>query len=317
MKRLVDVLNRLSSTSSVSGTQIAKELGITRAAVWRRIKHLQDLGVEILSDHGKGYKLQSDFEKLDAAAIKKISPNSIALDIVWNTTSTNSDLFSTVDKVRLPAVLLAEYQTNGRGRRNEPWVSPLGSGLCMSMGWKFSSLPPTIPSLGLVVGLTIIDTLEKFGCPSIKIKWPNDVFFGQKKIAGSLIDLKTELSGFSYVVIGIGINTKMNQEAKKKINQPVADLYDILGTNVSRNDLAGNLIKFLNLALTNFEKDGFSSFRDKFIEKDLLYGKKINIAVRDNIVTGYAAGVDWDGALLLDVDGKVSRFYSGHVSLIH
>ena len=74
MKRLVDVLNRLSSTSSVSGTQIAKELGITRAAVWRRIKHLQDLGVEILSDHGKGYKLQSDFEKLDAAAIKKISP---------------------------------------------------------------------------------------------------------------------------------------------------------------------------------------------------------------------------------------------------
>ena len=81
--------------------------------------------------------------------------------------------------------------------------------------------------------------------------------------------------------------------------------------------MAGNLIKFLNLALTNFEKDGFSSFRDKFIEKDLLYGKKINIAVRDNIVTGYAAGVDWDGALLLDVDGKVSRFYSGHVSLIH
>ena len=79
MNRLVDVLNRLSSTFSVSGTQIAKELGITRAAVWRRIKHLQDLGVEILSDHGKGYKLKSDFEKLDVGAIKKISPNSIDL----------------------------------------------------------------------------------------------------------------------------------------------------------------------------------------------------------------------------------------------
>ncbi len=317
MNRLIDVLNRLSPTFSVSGTQIAKELGITRAAVWRRIKHLQDLGVEISSDHGKGYKLQSNFEKLDAAAIKKISPNSISLDIVWNTTSTNSDLFSIVDKVRLPAVLLAEYQTKGRGRRNDPWLSPLGSGLCLSMGWKFSNLPPTITSLGLVVGLTIIDTLEKIGCSSIKIKWPNDVFFDQRKIAGSLIDLKTELSGSSYVVIGIGINTKMNQDAKKKINQPVADLYDVLGTNVSRNNLAGNLIKFLNLALTNFEKDGFTSFRDKFIEKDLLYGKKITIAVRDNILTGYAAGVDWDGALLLDVDGKVSRFYSGHVSLIH
>ncbi len=317
MNRLIDVLNKLNPTFSVSGSKIAKELGITRAAVWRRIKHLRDLGVKISSDHGKGYKLQSSFEKLDVDAIKKISSKSIALDIVWKTTSTNTDLFSLVDKVSLPRVLLAEYQSKGRGRRNDLWVSPLGGGLCMSMGWKFSSLPLTIPSLGLVVGLTIIDTLEKHGCSSIKIKWPNDVFFDQRKIAGSLIDLKTELSGFSYAVIGIGINTKMNQEAKKKINQPVADIYDVLGTNVSRNELAGNLINFLSCALTNFEKEGFRPFRDKFIEKDLLFGKKIAISFKDKVITGYAAGVDWDGALLLDIEGKISRFYTGHISLTH
>ena len=315
MNRLVEVLNKLNSTVSVSGSQIAKELGITRAAVWRRIKHLRDLGLIILSDKGKGYKLQSNFEKLDATAIRKNSSKRIALDIVWNTTSTNTDLFSIVDKVSLPRVLLAEHQSKGRGRRNEPWVSPLGSGLCMSMGWKFSSLPPTIPSLGLVVGLTIIDTLETLGCSLVKIKWPNDVFFDQRKIAGSLIDLKTELSGFSYAVIGIGINTKINQEAKKKINQPVSDIYDILGTDVSRNELAGNLINFLSRALTSFEKDGFSTFRNKFIERDLLYGKKISIAHKDNMLTGYAAGVDWDGALLLDIEGKISRFYSGHINV--
>ena len=317
MNRLIDVLNKLNTTFSVSGSQIAKELGITRAAVWRRIKNLQDLGVKILSDHGKGYKLQSNFEKLDVATIKKIISKSIALDIVWNTSSTNTDLFSAVDKVSLPRVLLAEYQSKGRGRRNDPWVSPLGSGLCMSMGWKFSSLPSTIPSLGLVVGLTIIDTLEKFGCSSIKIKWPNDIFFNERKIAGSLIDLKTELSGFSYAVIGIGINTKINQEAKKKINQPVADIYDVLGTEISRNELAGNLINFLHCALTNFEQDGFSIFRDKFTEKDLLYGKKITVALKDNMLTGYAAGVDWDGALLLDINSKINRVYSGHISLTH
>lgn len=315
MNRLIDVLDKLNSSYAVSGSIIAKELGITRAAVWRRVKHLQQLGVIISSIPGKGYQLKIDFEKLDQKVISKIA-NNIGLDVIWQTVSTNTDLFAIVDKVNLPRVLLAEYQSKGRGRRNDPWISPLGGGLCMSMGWQFSSLPQTIPSLGLVIGLTIIDTIETLGGRSIKIKWPNDVIFDRKKIAGSLVDLKTELSGYSYAVIGIGINILMSQEHKQEINQPVADLHDVLGVKVSRNQLAGKLINCLNQALTKFEKEGFKSFRDKFIEKDLLYGQKISITSKDSVLSGHAAGVDWDGALLLDVDGKVIRVYSGHITLI-
>ena len=316
MNRLIDVLKKLNSRHSVSGSKIAKELGITRAAVWRRIKHLQQLGLCIISNPGKGYRLGYDFEKLDSNAIQQSLGKKVRIDVVWETSSTNTEVFSNIDKVELPRVLIAEYQHEGRGRRNDRWLSPLGSGLCMSLGWKFQSLPPTIPSLGLVVGLAIVDTLEKLGCTSIKIKWPNDVFFDGKKIAGCLIDLKTELSGSSYAVIGIGINISLDSEIKASIDQPVADLCDVLDSKISRNRLAGKLVGSLIRALETFEKTGFKSFRDKFLAKDLLYGKKITINIKDEKPSGYAAGVDWDGALLLDVDGRIRRFYTGHVTIV-
>ena len=316
MNRLIDVLKKLNSRHPVSGSKIAEELGITRAAVWRRIKHLQQLGLCIISNPGKGYQLGYEFEKLDANAIQQSLGKKVGIDVVWETSSTNTEIFSNIDKVELPRVLIAEYQHAGRGRRNDRWLAPLGSGLCMSLGWKFLSLPPTIPSLGLVVGLVIVDTLEKLGCTSIKIKWPNDVFFDGKKIAGCLIDLKTELSGSSYAVIGIGINISLDSEIKESIDQPVADLCDVLDSKISRNELAGKLVGSLIRALETFEKTGFKCFRDDFLAKDLLYGKKIIINIKDDKSSGYAAGVDWDGALLLDVDGRIRRFYSGHVTLV-
>jgi len=155
MDKLQDLISRLADGNFHSGETLAAQLGISRTAVWKRIKKLSEVDLDVYAIRGRGYRLPGRLEPLDSHCIRshmerRASSNLAELTVVPMVDSTNRALFQQLDTRSVHAVaLLAEYQRAGRGRRGNEWLSPYGSGLCLSIGWHFDSTPASITALSL------------------------------------------------------------------------------------------------------------------------------------------------------------------------
>jgi len=316
LERAFDVLGLLSEVTFCSGESLANYLGITRAAVWRHVNRLKEAGVDIESIPGKGYRLKGEFDALRPSEIREcLSSKGIdsyhSVEVVRVIDSTNAALLRRSDKKM--AALFAEYQSAGKGRREDKWVSPPGAGLCFSVSRWFDQPQASFSALGLVVGVSVVDTLKCLGVKGLKLKWPNDIVFGGSKLAGILIELQSEVSGPCFVVIGIGLNIHLSLNARGKIEKSVVDLREITGKQVSRNLLASTLLANLQNDLEVFGRLGFKPFLSAWSDLDSLVGRKIQINIGSKAVIGEAAGVDDIGALRLKVNGEFRQFLSGHI----
>ena len=195
-----------------------------------------------------------------------------AVHILNRIDSTNTyvlDYCNTKNPIKSGFTCLAEQQTAGRGRWGKTWVSPYASHIYLSMLWQFPSLP-SLSGLSLVTGIIIVRVLKKLGIKSKKLglKWPNDVYWGQEKLAGILIETapkKLEINA----VIGIGLNIQMPNEADMLIEQPWTDLQKILKVIPSRNIIAGLLITELLITLAIFTQKGFQPFLKDWQDLDI------------------------------------------------
>ena len=320
MRKSLELLSLLHDGAEHSGAELAEQLGVTRAAIWNQVNRLRKEGIEVRVTRGRGYALVHGYEALDAAAIrdhlKQLNCRNIsALETVAVTDSTNERLVAVLPNEDIHGrALLAEYQTAGRGRRGDRWVAPPGSGLCMSLGWRFESPPPTFSALSLVVGLSIATGLAAGGVTSAKLKWPNDVVCGDGKLAGILIEMRSESGGACTAVIGIGINVRLSDDARDLIERPTADLESAGGRELSRNVLAATLLHCVVQDLVRFEKSGFAEFRMNWSELDALADKPVRLELAGRIVEGVARGVDGHGALVIEHGNRLETFMAGHLS---
>jgi BirA family biotin operon repressor/biotin-[acetyl-CoA-carboxylase] ligase len=323
MEKVFELLSYLRDGHPHSGVTLARDLGITRAAVWNRVQRLQALGMEIFAVSGKGYRLERGFEFLDPASIRShlsVAQRTMLRDLqcVAVTDSTNQQLLQRAaggEDIH-GATLLAEYQTAGRGRRGDAWIAPLGSGLCLSLGWRFDTQPNSMSALSLVVGLGVMRALRVLGVTQhIGLKWPNDLLFRGRKLAGILLEMRAEFGGPSTVVIGIGLNVAIPGAARADISQPVADLSEATATVRSRNHVAGVLIDQLIGIINEFTAQGFAAFVDEWQQHDALRGHVIELTLPDRRVQGVAHGVDPSGMLVIEHAGRRETFLSGHVRL--
>jgi BirA family biotin operon repressor/biotin-[acetyl-CoA-carboxylase] ligase len=304
-----------------SGEDLARRLGITRAAVWSRVQRLESQGLEVFAVPGKGYRLVQPLEFLDADTLRaKLGPTVrgtlAALDCLETTDSTNQQLMMRAAGSNVHGeVLFAEYQTAGRGRRGDVWIAPPGSGLCMSLGWRFEAPPSTMSALGLAIGVAVARAAESLGASDVRLKWPNDVLYQGRKLAGILVEMRAEYGGPSTVVIGIGLNCRIPPRVRARITQPVADLSEALRELPARSDIAARLVTQLVEVLREFTAHGFAPFARDWQRYDGLAGQAIQIDLPDRQVTGIARGVDASGMLLLERDGRFESFLSGHVRL--
>jgi len=211
-------------------------------------------------------------------------------------------------------VLFAEHQTAGRGRRGDRWMSPPGSGLCFSLAWRFDTPPPSFSALSLVIGVAIVTALQSLGIDDARLKWPNDIVRGQKKLAGILIEMRSEASGPCLAVIGIGLNINLSAHARTLIDRPSDDFRSATGHDISRNLLAASLLRGLASALAEFAQAGFAPFRPVWLRYDALADRQVCLELGERSVNGTARGVDADGALIIEHDGERERFVSGHLS---
>ncbi len=318
-----DLLAALSADRAVSGSELARTLGVTRAAVWKQIEQLREIGAPIAAAAGSGYRLVWPLELLDAAriaaALDAPTRARVGIDLHWQIDSTNAELQRGAARAgaRPLRVCVAETQTAGRGRRGRIWQSPLGGNLYFSLLRRFEQGMGALAGLSLVAGVAVIAALEDCGVSEIGLKWPNDVLARDRKLAGILVELGGEFLGPCHAVIGIGINLRLPESTRARIDQPAIDLATLTAADAlpSRNLLAARLIARLAAALDRFESLGFEAFREDYARHDLLDGRAVRIAAGGLAHEGIAAGVDARGALLVRHGRKLAHYDSAEVSV--
>ena len=307
-----------------SGERLAQVLGVSRAAVWKGIQRLRLRGIEIEALARRGYRLPDAVELLEERAIRAaVAGDRLSrvrsLELQFDVDSTNTRLLSLGPPPHGCAdILLSELQHAGRGRRGRHWVAPFGGSIALSMSWSFRDASRANPALSLSVGVAVARALGRSGASGIGLKWPNDIWFDDRKMGGVLIEVRAEASGPAHVVIGVGINVHLTTGMRAQIEASgvrVAAVADACAAPPARNFIAGAIIDALLSMLAEFERDGFSGFREAWAELDALRDRPAQVLLGEAVVCGTARGVDAHGALRLERDGRVQEFVSGEVSL--
>lgn len=300
------------------GTSIGKKLNITRAGVWKAIKKLEEYGVQVQSVKGKGYALTEPLLLLDAKKITQTMANkNIEIEYFETIDSTNSYL-RTAHKDGKIKICIAEHMSHGKGRLQRSWHAPFGHNIYMSALYPFTKDISELAGLSLVVGLSIckaINDLYKLEIP-VNVKWPNDILWQNKKLAGILIEVQAESNGLCYAIIGIGINVNLTGDIEQ-ISQPWTSISKINNQYNDRNILYAALLDSLFDYIKRFETKGFADFLDEWKLNDGLLNKEVSLKTGDLIYKGKVAGVNSNGHLLINSDdGEVKSFSSGDTTLL-
>ena len=307
-----------------SGEWLARELDVSRAAVWKGVQRLRAVGVEVQALPRRGYRLANPVELLKARRIQaELKEGRKAqlrrLELLFEVDSTNSRLLSRPPPPPgLADVCSAELQHAGRGRRGRRWIAPFGCGLALSVAWTFSEGAGTLAALSLAVGVAISRALARTGAAGFALKWPNDIWFEDRKMGGVLIELKAEAGGSAHVVIGLGLNIALTPAARREIEAGgvrVASAADACSGAPSRNVVAGAILDEVLSMLDEFEREGFAAFREAWLGLDALSGRPARVVSGGAVISGTARGVDAEGALLLETGEGMQRFVSGEASL--
>lgn len=315
------LISRLADGHFHSGETLAEEMGISRAAVWKRIKTLAAYGLDVYSVNGKGHRLSRSIELLDAGVIKAsmsadIGPRINDLKVLPVVDSTNLYLYQLLNDRKIHAVVvLAEFQQSGKGRRGNEWLSPYASGICLSLGWHFHSTPASYTALSLATGVAVCRSLQRIGINQVGLKWPNDIISDGKKLGGILLESRSETAGCSDVVIGIGINVNLSEQTMLSILQPVTDISRISQQSISRNALTAILIEELLNMLEDYQAEGFASCIEEWRQLDALRGKQAELILPNSTLSGEILGIDENGLLLMSIDGETRSFSSGELSV--
>lgn len=307
-----------------SGSELAARLGLSRTAVWKQIKALDKLGLEVAAVSGKGYRLSQPVELLDQPTIESsFTPLAAewlgSMEIHHQVSSTNQYLVESVKKgFSRGAVCLAEMQTAGKGRSGKQWVSPFGSNIYLSLLWRFGQGPAALSGLSLAVGVAIMRALVKMGVYDAGLKWPNDIFWGNKKLGGILIEVMGETNGPCAAVIGLGLNVYVSVQSGRLISQDWVDLEKILGTaRPSRNALVSQILNELVSILADYEKTGIQPYLEEWRRWDCVCGKQVRLDTGNSEVRGKVLGITDEGLLIIrDQTGELSNFAVGEVSFV-
>jgi BirA family transcriptional regulator, biotin operon repressor / biotin---[acetyl-CoA-carboxylase] ligase len=305
-----------------SGTELAAALTMSRSAVWKHVNSLSALGLHYFAISGKGYSLDRPLELLDKskilAAINTPARSLIGnLDIFDCIASTNSYLAEQAKQGGISgSICLAEQQTAGKGRRGRHWVSPFGSNIYLSILWRFQVSPVAISGLSLVIGIAIIRTLKSIYHKDFQLKWPNDIYFGNKKLGGILVEVTGESEGPCTAVIGLGLNLYLSAANAEPITQQWTDLSKITVENqLNRNMLVGILLEQLLTIIADFERNGITAYVDEWRSYDCLKDQSATLFVGQRCYAGTVRGINNQGLLMMEMtDGSTQAFASGEVS---
>lgn len=227
--------------------------------------------------------------------------------------STNSESIRQIQSGSIESrVVVASAQTAGRGRRGRQWLSPKNSGIYLSLTRRFSLESDALQALSLVTAISVLEALQELGAKGLQLKWPNDVLFENKKLAGILLELQHQEAA-RFVVFGIGVNIELSAASIDSIDRPVIDLNSIMAETPSRAILLAAVLNHLCCNLREYESSGFSSFEERWNSLDCYRMSNIEIQNGESRLIGKSLGVDAGGSLLLQTTEGIQSINGGEV----
>ncbi|MFQ0973869.1 bifunctional biotin--[acetyl-CoA-carboxylase] ligase/biotin operon repressor BirA [Gilliamella sp. CG35] len=293
-----------------SGEELASDFGITRAGINKYIKVLREWGIELSSIQGKGYSLKIPMDLFNKSKIDQYYQADSRVEILPIIDSTNQYMLDKIPELKSGDCCIAEFQSKARGRRGRQWFSPFGTNLYFSMYWRLEQGIAAAMGLSLVVGIVVTQALRELSGQDIKVKWPNDLYLNDQKLAGILVELAGKTGDCAHVVIGIGVNLNMTNPDPNIVNQKWANL-----GNINRNLLVAKIAKTLRENLEKFEKNGLAFFIDDWNHLDNFIHRPVKLLIGDDVIRGVAKGINDQGALLLEQNGKIQAYIGGEISL--
>lgn len=317
MATVDEILKFLERGGFVSGQEISRALGVSRNAVSKWVRTLRERGYDIESVTNKGYRLirQPDFiseEKITRAlSTAYIGRPTVYLDEVDSTNEEIKRRARTSSGQGLVAV--ADRQTLGKGRLGRRWESPKGMSIYLSVLLRPELAPSQVQCLTLASGLAVCNTINALGFSS-KIKWPNDVIIGNKKLCGILTEMSVEDNAVSFAVVGIGINVN-NSAFPQEIESKATSLYIESGEVCERSDIIAALLKQLELVYDEFIMGGFQAIREEYASLCATIGREIKAELRGRTIIGQAVDIAEDGSLIIKTDSGLEHISTGEVAV--
>jgi BirA family biotin operon repressor/biotin-[acetyl-CoA-carboxylase] ligase len=320
----VSILRELLAADSghISGTQLARRLGISRVAIWMQLQKLAKQGFAFEARRSRGYKLVRTPAHLHSALVRAYlsgrprPPQLVCLDSV---DSTNSEAERQLaDGAAVPLVILARAQTEGRGRRGRVWHSPPAGNLYCTFVFRPKLEPARLQDFTLWMGLNVCELVSNFCKIEPGLKWPNDLLVKGRKAGGMLTEARIDADQIRDLVFGLGLNlTGRVADLPRDLQRTATSLADATGAPVDLNRFAAALIGRVLSAYARFIEGGY---RDKFAELwaryDVLRGRPVSVVQGSRTVAGLATGIDDEGSLIVRLNsGRTERFRAGEVTL--
>ncbi|HGM5493460.1 TPA: bifunctional biotin--[acetyl-CoA-carboxylase] ligase/biotin operon repressor BirA [Serratia fonticola] len=307
------IISLLADGEFHSGEHLGESLGMSRAAINKHIQTIREWGLDVFTVPGKGYSLPATINLLDAERILDLLEDK-RVTVLPVVDSTNQYLLDRLAELTSGDACIAEYQQAGRGRRGRQWISPFGANLYLSMFWRLEQGPAAAMGLSLVIGIVMAEVLQRLGADKVRVKWPNDLYLNDRKLAGILVELTGKTGDAAQLVLGAGINMAMRDSNASQIDQRWINLQEA-GISIDRNELAAKLLNELRSSLRQFEIDGLAPFISRWRQLDNFIDRPVKLLIGEQQIFGIARGIDQQGALLLEQEGVIKPFIGGEISL--
>ncbi len=306
----------------LSGQEISRLLNISRAAVWKQVKTLRNMGFEIEAKSSQGYRLLGASDRLLAAEIK----HDLATSVIGNSVVTHAEVDSTNALAKQVAeagadegaVIVADRQTAGRGRLGRCWESPPGVNVYCSIVLRPKIPIQQAPQLTFLSAVAVAETLNEICNLGAEVKWPNDILVDGAKICGLLNEMNAETEQIHFVVLGIGINLNMLAEQfPSELNYRATSAFLETGIVVDRLLFLRTLLKKIDAYYGELLEVGFSPIRNRWEALCNIMNRNIEVDGGKSVTCGTVVGLDTDGALRVQLnDGSVQRILAGDVRLL-
>jgi len=320
MDRSKEVLIYLRNAKNyVSGDHMSGNMGISRTAVWKHINHLEQLGYTISKLKGKGYCLVATPDKLYAWEIEQhLKTEVIGKKVIYKDVvdSTNTYAFRlALGGETEGTCIIAETQKTGKGRLGRKWFSPVGKNLYISIVLRPHIPPQNVYPITFLSSLAVYDTITAITDVEPILKWPNDVLIAGRKVCGTLLELSTEADMVRFVIVGIGLNINMGEhEVDDEIKDKATSLLVQTKKAFERAQVCGILLTNLERYYNIFREKGSEEICLIWEDRAKIKGKYLEITQMGESFKGISEGIDMDGAMLLNIDGKTKKIIAGDVS---
>ncbi|WP_214819709.1 MULTISPECIES: biotin--[acetyl-CoA-carboxylase] ligase [unclassified Exiguobacterium] len=310
------VLTLLQNGEVWSGQELARQLNISRTAIWKHIETLKQDGYAIHTIPRKGYQLIEQSDRLDEPAFVSFRKGRFGQTVhAYEQIDTTQRIAHELAQQHVPegTLVISEEQTAGRGQLGRHWYNPKQVNIAASI-----ILRPDLPirdasKLTLMAASAFARALNHRHL-DVTIKWPNDLLLNGKKIGGILTEMQTEGDRIQAVILGFGVN--VNGEAvPQELAHRATSLYLETGKRYRRSELLAELLAELEIEYDRFLEAGFDPIRVNWMRHAAYLNETITLNASRASRSGVMRGISEEGALLLEADGKIETIYSAEIAV--